>query len=697
MNDQRGFFQDLDAAERCPNAHLLKGGTEAFAPFLTKIAGLRTALHELSDLGDEGAQKPVERLQKRLSDIEPSVTLIGQVKAGKTTLVNSMIGWPGLLPADVNPWTSVVTSIHLNGNAGDENVAARFRFFDKDDWDKLVHKGGRIGELASRAGADEELEKVREQIEKMRSKSSARLGRRFELLLGQEHAYGSFDQDLIARYVCLGDDFEGEAVPSEGQGRFADITKTADLYLQRPAIPLALCLRDTPGVNDTFLMREQITLRAIRDSRVCVVVLSAHQALTTVDMAMIRMIANVKAREVVIFVNRIDELSDPAAQVPEIRDSIRATLRKHDGPADAQIIFGSAYWAHHALMGSLEQMSETSRQALVKWAEEVLKSGVGEKEESLQAVWKLSGVPALYQALAERIEEGVGQEAIDRIAGSTENLVKGIEAAGRPGRHDLPGNLEVRLDRQALMERWSRLRERHLGQLDEAFSSQLDQYSQRLDRGHRSFLERATASLIEHLEKNGEEAVWTYEPTGLRMLMRSAYQAFGARVHAISKEALNSAAADIDALYGEALALPDGAGIEAPTGFRIPPPVMIGQTIALDVKGTWWRSWWQRRRGYRAFADSFRSMIMDETDPIVRELKEGQAALIRAEAVETLEEFLGEHRDILLGYVENAGTADQDRSGTPLQSDRRERLQSVRDMIAKVSAEPATGLEGTPS
>ena len=65
------------------------------------------------------------------------------------------------------------------------------------------------------------------------------------------------------------------------------------------------------------MMREQITIRAIRDSRICVVVLSAHQALSSVDMALIRLISNIKSREVVIFVNRIDELSDPAKQIPE--------------------------------------------------------------------------------------------------------------------------------------------------------------------------------------------------------------------------------------------------------------------------------------------------------------------------------------------------------------------------------------------
>ena len=51
------------------------------------------------------------------------------------------------------------------------------------------------------------------------------------MLLGQEHEYGYFDQNLIERYVCLGDDFDsdedGDDPVAENQGRFADISKSA--------------------------------------------------------------------------------------------------------------------------------------------------------------------------------------------------------------------------------------------------------------------------------------------------------------------------------------------------------------------------------------------------------------------------------------------------------------------------------------
>ena len=66
-----------------------------------------------------------------------------------------------------------------------------------------------LASLASRAGAEDELEKVRAQVVEMREKSRARLGDKFEMLLGQQHDYNHIDEDLIERYVCLGDDFRG--------------------------------------------------------------------------------------------------------------------------------------------------------------------------------------------------------------------------------------------------------------------------------------------------------------------------------------------------------------------------------------------------------------------------------------------------------------------------------------------------------
>ena len=88
-------------------------------------------------------------------------------------------------------------------------------------------------------------------------------------------------------------------------------------YLDLPGYPKGLCLRDTPGLNDTFMMREQITLNAISESRVCLFVLSAHQVLATMALALLcNCFAGLAAQ-------RKDD-PRPPPQAPEARSPRRA-------------------------------------------------------------------------------------------------------------------------------------------------------------------------------------------------------------------------------------------------------------------------------------------------------------------------------------------------------------------------------------
>ena len=634
--------------------NLLGLGFEGLGPFIQKSQELRQTLVRLGKIGDKATNRAARKLHHQVKHAEPSVTMIGQVKAGKTSLVNAMVGLPDLLPADVNPWTSVVTSLHLTPHAEAEDNKARFSFFDMEEWSRLLDRGGRIGELAARAGAEGELEKVRAQVVEMREKSRARLGDKFEMLLGQKHDYNHIDGELIERYVCLGDDFEDDTETSQAQGRFADITKSAELFVSRPELPMPLCIRDTPGVNDTFMIREQITIRAIRESRICVVVLAAHQALSSVDLALIRMISNVKSREVIIVVNRVDELSDPKAQIPEIRDSIVQTLIDHDGPRDAEIIFTSAFCANAALSGRTDAVDETAIAALSDWAK-----GEGHLPDRLsgmeELLWRLSGVPTIYAALSERISEGMGQELLDRVAKSAMNLANGLNAqqqvvSRRDSDEDLPP-----LELSQLEAELAKIEKSAMSAMSDSFDKSIEDFDKRLERSHRSFLERATGSLLQHLDANGEDEIWEYDPTGLRILMRTAYQVFGRNAQGGTKKVLTKTAEDYAGLYYRLFELDDeGFGIEAPTAPRIPSPVLLGQTIALDMKGTWWSRWWHKRRGYRNFATEFAEIIKAETDPIVDALRGPHAQSIRDSAMQALEAFLTEQRAILTRIAEQA-------------------------------------------
>ncbi|MFW2543887.1 dynamin family protein [Primorskyibacter sp. 2E107] len=640
---------------------LLEGTFAGFRPLAERLSALDARLQDAASSETAAIAGRARQLRRKIRDFEPSVTMIGQVKAGKTTLVNALTGWQDLLPADVNPWTSVVTGLHLRTGERRSTGNARFKFFTEDEWTHLVQRGGRMGELAGRAGADDELEKVRAQLEAMRQKSRDRLGQRFELLLGQSHDYDNFDAGLIERYVCLGDDFWEEDASDDQKGRFADITRTADLWFTQPELPVNLCIRDTPGVNDTFMIREQITINALRGSRLCVMVLAATQALTSVDLALIRMISNVASRDVIIFVNRIDELGDPAREVPEIRASIIETLRKHGGPTEAEIIFGCGLWAGQAMDDGIETLAQDSAEALLSWAE--AHADPDNPFDSLEEmVWDLSGMQALGKAIAGRIESGAGAQLLQEIEVEIANLDQSRKAAavvaGTASAAQAGG--ACRIEPAALIKALDDIEYRTRSHLVSGLIPLQQALGERIENSRRTFVSRATAAVLAHLESYGELEVWTYDPCGLRVLLRSSYQRYVRSVVKHAEESLAAGAAEISSLYQEAFDLGGmQTDIASPPLPQPEPPIVLGQTIALDLRGTWWSRFWRRRKGYQACADDFASLIQSETQPILNRLISENAEPFEQSIIDTLGGFLTAHRKILLDMA-GAGTAPAD-------------------------------------
>lgn len=645
------------AAEITRAETLLERSSGGFRAFVASAQPLREALQTVESLGNIPTIKAAARLSRRLEQFEPSVTMIGQIKSGKTTLVNSLIGRPHLLPADVNPWTSVVTSLHVCPRALTPPTSARFRFFENVEWDRLISGGGRIGELAERSGADEELAQIKEQVIQMREKSKQRLGRKFEILLGSEHAYGYFDRELVERYVCLGDDFEDQTVTTKSQGRFADITKSADLAMQQAGYPLNLCIRDTPGVNDTFMIREQITIKSIRDSRICVVVLSAHQALSATDLGLIRLISQAKSREVLVFVNRIDELSDPATQIDEIRDSIRATLKQHKCPIDADIIFGSALWSEHAMTGNLNSLPKASRAALLALGEH---RGVAHGDDEHAFMWDMSGVPTLLDALSERISEGEGHDLLRSLAAETGTLLTSIKMSDNLEAKTQVGDVKLLVSDSAIFAGLDQIAQDAQHRLDETLDQLLNDFGRRLERAHDTFLTRATDALAKHLEMFGENTSWGYDPTGLRIMLNSAYSIFGTKCQTAYKTAARETGAAYQTLYQQALNLPaDLFNPHFPPAPHVPPPVSLGQTIALDLRGAWWKGWWNRRQSYQSQATRYQDLIRAETVNLITDLRTDLAEDLCDSMRAQLAGFVAAQADSFRNMISgNAGAPD---------------------------------------
>lgn len=634
------------------NDHLLSVGNEALAPMTEAMSALTTQIDQLTEVADARSTARLSTLKTRMENFTASVTFVGQVKAGKSSIVNILTGRPGLLPSDVNPWTSVVTTLNINTRAPGD-YKSKFTFFEQEEWDNLMVGGGRLGELANRAGADDEMEDIRRQIGEMKAKSEERLGKHFDLILGQSHQYGYFDEELIQRYVCLGDEDDPDIDPKTG--RFADVTKAAELFMDIPQYAVALKLCDTPGVNDTFMVREQITLRSLRGSEVCVVVLAASQALTTMDMALMRIIAQFENRQIVLFVNRIDELTDPVNQVPEIRDRIQDTLKQNGIDTNTSVVFGSALWAEAALTGNPDILTEDSRQALNTF---YLAAGFGDQAASLDKIWALSGLPDLLLAMNERIAQGAGNRLLDRVRHRARNIASQIRATAVAKNLSGEDGVVRDLDGVSPEEAVATVAAEYDKKVAALTVSLRDKVLERLASAETNFVKRATDSLISHLEQNGEQGTWQYDPAGLRTLQKAAYFSFARSMRKEAGALYSAAASDVEALYHKLLGNHLGEfSIEAPIVPRVPPPLGIGRTIALDLQSTWWRRWWQRRKGFEAYAADYTRLIASEANSITKDLEETQIAAVLENVRAVLSDFMREQQETLLSISQSAEKA----------------------------------------
>ncbi|SLN25370.1 GTP-binding protein Der [Roseovarius albus] len=640
------------------NEHLLSVGNEALEPMTSAMSGLTTQIDQLTSVADARSSARLATLKTRMEEFTASVTFVGQVKAGKSSTVNILAGRPNLLPSDVNPWTSVVTTLNVNTRAPSD-IKSKFTFFNQDEWNNLMVGGGRLGELANRAGADDEMDDIRRQIGEMKAASEERLGKHFDLVLGQSHQYDYFDDELIQRYVCLGDEDDPDIDPKTG--RFADVTKSAELYMDIPQYPIALKLCDTPGVNDTFMVREQITLRSLRGSEVCVVVLAASQALTTMDMALMRVISQFENRQLILFINRIDELKDPVTQVPEIRERVMDTLAQNDISTDTSVVFGSAMWAEAALTGDPDILTKDSREALNTF---YVATGLDAEKISLDKIWALSGMPDLLFAINERIAEGAGMRLLERTKNKARNVASQIRATSvaktLTDAEDLKRDLDGLPPEDAIAKLIKEYDEKSA-----ALSKILrEKVVHRLSGAESSFVKRATDSLISHLEKFGEQGTWQYDPAGLRTLQKAAYFSFARKMRRETGALYASAAKDVEALYHQLLGNHLGEfSIEAPIVPQVPPPLGIGRTIALDLQSTWWKRWWQRRKGFEAFASDYTRLIASEANSITKDLEENQIAAVLENIRASLADFMNEQKDTLLSIANSKDQSAEHQAG----------------------------------
>jgi tRNA U34 5-carboxymethylaminomethyl modifying GTPase MnmE/TrmE len=405
-----------------------------------ELDALGATLKQLDRMADRTSRPAFQVLQERLDSWTAKVAVIGQVKAGKSTFVNALLHQHDFLPSDVNPWTSVVTNIRINV-PGDPLSGARFEFFNESDWQEIVDGGSRIRALTEQLLPGFDTELLKRQSEELRDRAQKRLGKHYHTLLGSCHDYDFLSADLLKRYVCAGPG-QDEGLERESLGRYAALTKVANAYMRVPGFEVPTIITDTPGVNDPFLVRDEFTCRSLDKSNVFIMVLSAHQPLTEVDIALIRILAEQDDKDVIVFVNRIDELDDYATEVPRVMEDVTVRLRAAIPDIDFAIVAGSAWMADLCLRD--DQDAEDIRTALDS---EELTAFLAtqyhvvpnDRDERLMLA---SGMDRLRATLSQVIDEGNGGRFFRQMREDIRAEIGGAQFATRRERRALQRQVE---------------------------------------------------------------------------------------------------------------------------------------------------------------------------------------------------------------------------------------------------------------
>ena len=125
------------------------------------------------------------------------------MKAGKSSFINAFVRRPGLLPTDINPWTTAVTTfilLALMRHPGRRPI----HVLCADEWEQLTHGGGRIRELTQRLVPGFAIDLLEQHVDAMRRRSEARLGATLAEILGQTHVFPAVSKEILERYVCSG-------------------------------------------------------------------------------------------------------------------------------------------------------------------------------------------------------------------------------------------------------------------------------------------------------------------------------------------------------------------------------------------------------------------------------------------------------------------------------------------------------------
>ena len=273
-----------------------------FEELLEKKSKLAFLAGKAKEYGWIDANREKEIVEKLNNDVL-TIGVIGQMKCGKSTFLNSFVFENDVLPAAVTPMTAALSVITYGPK---EKVVAEF--YTKDEWEEQKMQASRsLEEVAGNTLEESKVKAAKELVEK-----SGKLGSTLNTLLGktQEDSFNN-----LIEYVGA-------------DGKYVSITKSVIIYYPKNYLK-GVEIVDTPGFNDPIVSREERTKEFLKRADVVLLMLYAGRPFDATDRDILfKNVRQCGTGKVLIGVNKYDIPYGNGESENMICDYVKSEIRK---------------------------------------------------------------------------------------------------------------------------------------------------------------------------------------------------------------------------------------------------------------------------------------------------------------------------------------------------------------------------------
>ena len=233
-----------------------------------------------------------------------TIGVIGQMKCGKSTFLNSFVFEDDILPSATTPMTAALSVITFG-----EKKRIVAEFYNEDEWAEMKAQASRdLSEVAGNALLESKIKAAKELVAK-----SSGLGSNLLEYLKKGKQEDSFEN--LVEYVGA-------------DGKFVSITKSVNIYYPKEYLK-GVEIVDTPGFNDPIVSREERTNAFLKKADVVLMMLYAGRPFDATDRDIIfKNVRQCGVGKVLIGINKYDIPYEKGETEKEIQNYVREELEK---------------------------------------------------------------------------------------------------------------------------------------------------------------------------------------------------------------------------------------------------------------------------------------------------------------------------------------------------------------------------------